>query len=136
MKDRIFNAFGLPESFCRDVVESADEQVRLLRGLEPLSADEQDALRSYDEAFLVRFTYNSAAIEGSTLSLADTELVLEGEFLPSDAGNKRLADVFAARGIADACDFADQALTEARPLSEALIRDIHEKTALGLPFGS
>ena len=87
-------------------------------------------MRSYDEAFLVRFTYNSAAIEGSTLTLIDTELVLEGEFMPSDGNDKRLRDVFAARGIADGCDFAERALEHKAPLTESLIRGIHERTAL------
>ena len=43
------------------------------------------ALSDYDRDWLVRYTYNSNAIEGSTLTLQDTSLVLEGEFVPSDS---------------------------------------------------
>lgn len=41
-----------------------------------------EALRSYEEDFLVRMAYNSNAIEGSTLTLAETEIIYEGEFVP------------------------------------------------------
>lgn len=130
MKEKIYRAFQLRGGEYDEIVAQADEQAELLRQLSPLSAEEEDAMRSYDDAFLVRFTYNSAAIEGSTLTLMDTELVLEGEFLPSDSKNKRLSDVFAAKGIAEGCAFSEQALEDGTPLSENLIRDIHEKTAL------
>ena len=55
------------------------------RSLEPLDGVEDMALADYDRDWLVRYTYNSNAIEGSTLTLEDTSLVLEGEFVPSDS---------------------------------------------------
>ena len=128
MREKIYRAFNMPEADYADLVAAADGEKRLLRSLEPLTPYERDAMASYDEDFLVRFTYNSAAIEGSTLSLADTALVLEGEFAPS--GDKRLSEVFAARGIADGCAFSDRALADVAAISEDLIRDIHERTAL------
>ncbi len=87
-------------------------------------------MKSYEEAYLVRFTYNSAATEGSTLSLVDTALVIEGEFMPSDPCNKRLSDIFAARGIADGVAYASTRLGRDAPLSEELIKEVHERTAL------
>ncbi len=68
------------------------------RALEPLDGVEEMALSDYDRDWLVRYTYNSNAIEGSTLTLEDTSLVLEGEFVPSDSPARY---VFAARGVAD-----------------------------------
>ena len=68
------------------------------RALEPLDGVEDMALADYDRDWLVRYTYNSNAIEGSTLTLEDTSLVLEGEFIPSDSPARY---VFAARGVAD-----------------------------------
>lgn len=64
------------------------------RALEPLDGVEDMALADYDRDWLVRYTYNSNAIEGSTLTLEDTSLVLEGEFVPSDSPARY---VFAAR---------------------------------------
>jgi hypothetical protein len=36
-----------------------------------------DAVLNYDAAFLVEYTHNSTAIEGNTLSLIETKLLLE-----------------------------------------------------------
>lgn len=85
-------------------------------------------MQSYKDAFLVRFTYESNAIEGSTLSLNDTELVLEGEFIPKN--NPHLSEIFSAKGCADGCAFIEKELRSGRELSESFIKDIHEKTAL------
>lgn len=130
MRERMYRAFHLDGGVCALQLECADAAASRLQALLPLSDDELLAMASYDESFLVRFTYNSAAIEGSTLSLADTALVLEGEFMPSDPADKRLSDVFAARGVADGVAFMHRALAEELPLSEGLIKDIHERTAL------
>ena len=100
--------------------------------LEPLDGVEDMALADYDRDWLVRYTYNSNAIEGSTLTLEDTSLVLEGEFVPSDSPARY---VFAARGVADGMAYVRKYAAEKRGMSEELIRRIHEVTALDLqPF--
>ncbi len=102
------------------------------RALEPLDGVEEMALVDYDRDWLVRYTYNSNAIEGSTLTLEDTSLVLEGEFVPSDSPARY---VFAARGVADGMAYAREYAKEGRKLNEELIRRLHEVTALDLqPF--
>lgn len=100
--------------------------------LEPLDGVEGMALADYDRDWLVRYTYNSNAIEGSTLTLEDTSLVLEGEFVPSDSPARY---VFAARGVADGMAYVREYAKEGRRLDEDLICRIHEVTALDLqPF--
>lgn len=97
---------ALPDTFCRlksdpTVSESlarADESKRRLAGLLPLDGVEQSAIDEYHRDWLARYVYNSNAIEGSTLSLKDTELVLEGGFLPARAPARY---ILAARGVAD-----------------------------------
>lgn len=102
------------------------------RSLEPLDGVEYMALADYDRDWLVRYTYNSNAIEGSTLTLEDTSLVLEGEFVPSDSPARY---VFAARGVADGMAYVREYAKEGRKLNEELIRRLHEVTALDLqPF--
>lgn len=130
MREAIYQAFHLDEALFAELLEQADEATQKLQRLYPLSDDETLAMKSYEEAFLVRFTYNSAAIEGSRLSLVDTALVIEGEFMPSDPGDKRLSDIFAARGIADGVAYASTKLGADTPISEELIKDVHERTAL------
>ena len=102
------------------------------RSLEPLDGVEDMALADYDRDWLVRYTYNSNAIEGSTLTLEDTSLVLEGEFVPSDSPARY---VFAARGVAAGMAYVREYAKEGRKLNEELIRRLHEVTALDLqPF--
>ena len=81
------------------------------RSLEPLDGVEDMALADYDRDWLVRYTYNSNAIEGSTLTLEDTSLVLEGEFVPSDSPARY---VFAARGVADGMAYVREYAEEGR----------------------
>ena len=102
------------------------------RALEPLDGVEEMALADYDRDWLVRYTYNSNAIEGSTLTLEDTSLVLEGEFVPSDSPVRY---VFAARGVADGMAYVREYAKEGRKLDEELVRRVHEVTTLDLqPF--
>lgn len=102
------------------------------RALDPLDGVEDMALADYDRDWLVRYTYNSNAIEGSTLTLEDTSLVLEGEFVPSDSPARY---VFAARGVADGMAYVREYVREGRRLDEELVRRVHEVTALDLqPF--
>ena len=102
------------------------------RALDPLDGVEDMALADYDRDWLVRYTYNSNAIEGSTLTLEDTSLVLEGEFVPSDSPARY---VFAARGVADGMAYVREYAREGRRLDEELVRRVHEVTALDLqPF--
>ena len=92
----------------------------------PFSANELAGLASFDSAFEVRFVYNSNSIEGSTLTLGETALVLDGEFVPDRPGR----DYFAARGSADGMAYYRKALNQGQTVSEDLVLNIHERTAL------
>ena len=102
------------------------------RSLEPLDGIETMALSDYDRDWLVRYVYNSNAIEGSPLTLRDTTLILRDGIIP--AGTP-LRFVFAARGVADGMAYVREYAKEERKLDEDLIRRVHEVTALDLqPF--
>ena len=126
MQEKIYRAFH--ENIEGLTFQKADSLKAQADKLLPLGEEETDGLLSYEESFIVKFTYESNAIEGSTLTLGETELVLEGEFMPSS--DKKLSEVFAARGCADGYEYTQKALKEGIPLTENLIKDIHERTAL------
>ena len=92
------------------------------RALEPLDGVEEMALADYDRDWLVRYTYNSNAIEGSTLTLEDTSLVLEGEFIPSDSPARY---VFAARECGRH-GLRARIRRGGTKLDEELVRRVHE----------
>lgn len=126
MKEEIYQSFHLDESGFSSIIEKLDETRESFDSLQPFSFEERDALISYDADFLVRFTYGSNSIEGSTLSLEDTTLVLEGEFVPDKPGK----EIFMAKGVSDGYDFALQAIEQNSSFTEELIKDIHLRTAL------
>ena len=95
----------------------------------PLDGVEQSALEDYRKEWMARYVYNSNAIEGSTLTLEDTELVLEGEFVPTDSPARY---IFAARGVADGMAYAERFAEEERTLSVEMIQKLHEVTALDM----
>ena len=129
LRDRILDAFEwMPDEGTLGCIEEADGLAEGLSQADDGSQTIGDAVALYDRDFLTRFTHGSAAIEGSTLTPIQTELVLEGEFLPRD--DRQLADMFAARGIAEGYGYAMRDLAHGRPLDSSLVKDVHERMAL------
>ena len=122
LSERIYLEFSAEGSSFTDIDTLRDK----LDSYKPFSDNEKAGLASYEEDFLVRFVHGSNAIEGSTLTLIDTVLALEGEFVPDKPGR----EIFAARGSADGFAYYRKALAENRDFNPSLIQDIHERTAL------
>ena len=89
-----------------------------LESRRPLTEGEMERLT---EEFVVEYTYNSNAIEGNTLTLRETDLVLRG--LTID--RKPLKDHMEAVGHKEAFDFVLDLVKEQVPLSESIIKQIH-----------
>lgn len=73
------------------------------------------------EEFVVECTYNSNAIEGNTLTLRETDMVLRG--LTID--RKPLKDHMEAVGHKEAFDLVRDLVKDQVPLSESIIKQIH-----------
>ncbi|WP_367568769.1 Fic family protein [Lacrimispora sp.] len=84
----------------------------------PLTEGEAERLA---EEFVVEYTYNSNAIEGNTLTLRETDMVLRG--LTID--RKPLKDHMEAVGHKEAFDFVRELVKNQTPLSESIIKQIH-----------
>lgn len=74
-----------------------------------------------NEEFTVEYTYNSNAIEGNTLTLRETDMVLRG--LTID--RKPLKDHMEAVGHKEAFDFVSESVKSKVPMSERIIKQIH-----------
>lgn len=70
----------------------------------------------------VRFTYNSNAIEGNTLTQSETEMVLEHGVT---IGGKTLAEHLEVIGHKDAIDYIEQLAGQNTAISEREIKDLH-----------
>lgn len=92
----------------------------------PLTQGELERLR---EEFLIEFTYNSNAIEGNTLTLKETALVLEGVTIDQ----KPLKDHLEAVGHRDAFLYIQEIVTKWEPLTESVVRNIHSLVLMDRP---
>ena len=104
---------------------SIADRVRALRERPVLP---EVTLKSLQLWFRTQHVYHSNAIEGSTLTLAETQVVI-GDGLT--VGGKPLRDVLAAKNLAGALDWVEHVASEAQPISESLIRSIHELVMRG-----
>ena len=73
------------------------------------------------EEFTVEYTYTSNAIEGNTLTLRETDMVLRGLTI----ARKPLKDHMEAVGHKEAFDFVCELVKDRAPLTESIIRQIH-----------
>ena len=92
----------------------------------PLTKGELKRLR---DEFLVDYTYNSNAIEGNTLTLKETAMVLEGITID----RKPLKDHLEAVGHRDAFLYIEQLIKDKIPFSERVTKEIHSLVLMDRP---
>lgn len=80
--------------------------------------------QDHAENFRIVFTHDSTAIEGNTLPLQAVKTILEDGTVPAGTRLKEVAEV---RAHAAAWDFVREESAGGVPLTESLIRDIHER---------
>lgn len=97
-----------------------------LASLRPLTQGEVERLA---QEFLIDFTYNSNAIEGNTLTLKETAMVLEG----MTVDQKPLKDHLEAVGHRDAFLYVQDIASKEIPLSESVIKSIHSLVLMNRP---
>jgi len=75
------------------------------------------------EHFAIEYTHDSTAIEGNSISLIGTSMILADGIVPAETTLKELDEV---RDHADAWDYVKQCVSRKEPLNEEKIRDIHQ----------
>lgn len=100
------------------LLEVIDRKKAELDTRRPLTEGE---IERFTEEFVVEYTYNSNAIEGNTLTLRETDMVLRGLTIDQ----KPLKDHMEAVGHKDAFYFVRDLVKEQTPLSESVIKQIH-----------
>lgn len=98
-----------------------DELDALKARLDSLRPLPTAAVRKLQEALVLRWTYHSNAIEGNSLTLLETKVVLEG----ITVGGKLLREHFEAINHRDAILYVEEVVRNAEPLSEWQIRNLH-----------
>lgn len=100
------------------ILSQIDRKKKELDSRRPLTEGETERL---NEEFIVEYTYNSNAIEGNTLTLRETDLVLRGLTIDK----KPLKDHMEAVGHKEAFEFVSELVKNNVPISESIIKQIH-----------
>lgn len=103
----------------KDKLQHIDQLKAQLDELRPLPADVVAELR---HRYMVRFTYNSNAIEGNTLTQSETEMVLEHGIT---VGGKTLREHLEVVGHRDAIEYIQELAQANIPIQAFEIRQIH-----------
>lgn len=103
----------------KDILHEVDTLQQELRSLRPLNAAELKRLR---DEFVIETTYNSNALEGNTLTLRETALILQEGITIAE---KPLRDHLDVIGFKDAFYYMIDLAGKDVPLTEKTILDIH-----------
>lgn len=114
---RTYAKTGIKKSYS-PILEQVNNLKKSLDSCRPLTPAEVEAIK---EVFLVEHTYNSNAIEGNTLTLQETALVLQGVTIDK----KPLKDHIEAVGYKEAFQFIEELAKQDKDLSEFDIKSIH-----------
>jgi len=102
-----------------DLLRSIEGKKRELDSFRPFSAE---IMRKLEEQFVVEWTYNSNAIEGNTLTLKETELVINRGLT---IGRKSLKDHFEAINHKEGIQYLYDFVKKKKELAEDTILALH-----------
>ena len=113
-EDKVNYKISLPE----DYFDEVDNKLKLLNSKRPLS---NATLKSLKESNILDFTYNSNAIEGNTLTLRETKVVLEGITI----GGKSVTEHLEVINHKQAILFLEDLIGKNEEITEWNIKNIH-----------
>jgi Fic family protein len=87
---------------------------------EKIKTLDKEEFQAFQKSFITELTYNSNAIEGSSLSLEDTKLILNENIVPE---GKSLREIYEAKNHAEALRFINNCKTD---LDELFILKLHK----------
>lgn len=102
-----------------ELLQKIDELQKIINSKRPLNEIEQKELKDY---FAIGLTYSSNALEGNSLTISETKVVLEDGLT---VGGKPLKDILEAVGHKRAYDFM-YSLTKEKTISEENIKRLHK----------
>lgn len=98
------------------IIEKLEQYNQIKNELSEISTN------SYRQAFELEYTHNSTAIEGNTLTLLETKVVLEEGL---SVGGKHLRELYEVINHNKAYQYVKKCIAEGLVLNENIIKDIH-----------
>ncbi len=114
-KDNSYYTFNINQELLNQI-ESLNKELNKRR---PLS---KEALKTIKDSFNLEMIYNSNGIEGNTLTLRETQIVLEGITI----GGKTVKEHLEIINHEQALIFLDELVKDNNPISEWNIKNIHQ----------
>lgn len=121
VKEKIEFKIDLSEDYFKEV----DEKLTKLNSKRPLS---KEATESLQNAINLEWTYNSNGIEGNTLTLKETKVVLEGITI----GGKSVKEHLEAINHENAIEYLDGLTKDKSEISEWNIKGLHQLILKGI----
>lgn len=78
---------------------------------------------NYEQTFEIEFIHNSTAIEGNTLSLIQTKMIVEDNYF---SGSNKLREIFEVINHKKAFDYVKKCIQNEENLNENIVKNIHE----------
>ena len=79
-------------------------------------------LLTFENAFEIEYTHNSTAIEGNTLTLMETKVLLEDGI---SIGGKHMREIYEVVNHQNAYRYVKECIEKKMPLDEKIVKDIH-----------
>ncbi len=117
---------GIPKELRNNVLQ-IDALKDELAQRHPLTESEKKRLH---ESFMVDYTHNSTAIEGNTLTISETALVLEGVTI----GQKPLKDHLEAIGHRNAFNYLEEIVGSGEEISIRIVKEVHSLVLADQPM--
>ncbi len=107
-------------SVLQELLQKADSYKEKISSARPMAKEE---LKSLDDYYRVGFTYSSNALEGNTLTISETKIILEDGIT---VGGRPLKDCYEAVGHGAAYDFIlELARHQDMEITEDIIKKLH-----------
>lgn len=86
------------------------------------TSNSENIFKNFNKAFEIEYAHNSTAIEGNTLTLIETKVLLEDKI---SVGKKSLCEIYEVVNHNKAFSYVKNCIAEDKPLDENIVKDIH-----------
>ena len=86
------------------------------------TSNSENIFENFNKAFEIEYAHNSTAIEGNTLTLIETKVLLEDKI---SVGKKSLCEIYEVVNHNKAFSYVKNCIAEDKPLDENIVKDIH-----------
>lgn len=109
-----------------EALRVVDEKKREIDQARPLSPE---TLRSLEDDFTVRYAHNTTAIEGNTLSLTETQVIIE---YGTTVGGKTVREHLEVLNMRDALEWLREVVKNAEPVTDRSVMAMHKIIMAGI----